>query len=148
MTAEKRYKVAEKVLRGYSSNVDEATKLMEEVSRLRDGGDVHAQSYEVHTGSGGVSDPVAEYVSRLMRAEHRLAVLMRRISVVDRLRADLLAGNVITTTSPRNLILILEMHYISGLTVSEVVSFLRWSRSIFFVRRKELLSLAGEYIRG
>lgn len=128
--------------------MNEAQKLMMEVSLLRDGGDVHGQSYEVHTGSGGISDPVADYVSRLMRAEHRLAVLMRRISAVDRLKADLLTGNVITTASPRNLLLILDMHYISGFTVSEVVRFLRWSRSIFFVRRNELLSLTGEYLRG
>lgn len=148
MTEKKEYRLAEKVLSGYVKNVREAQKLMMEVSRLRDVGDIHAQSYEVNHGSGGVSDPVASYVYRLMSVEHKLARLLRRIAVVDMLRGDLLAGNVITNTSPKNLLLVLDMYYISGFTVSEVVRFLRWSRSIFYVRRNELVSLTGEYLRG
>ena len=148
MTEDKEYRQAEKVLKWYVRNVDESQKLMAEVSLLRDGGDVHGQSYEVHRGSGGISDPVAGYVSRLMSAEQRLSGLMNVILAVDRMRADLLSGNVITTTSPRNLYLVLEMHYVKGMSASAVVRVLRWSRSIFFVRRRELLSLTGEYLRG
>ena len=57
-----------------------------------------------------------------------------------RLAEKVLSGYVKNVSEAQN--------YISGFTVSEVVRFLRWLRSIFYVRRNELVSLTGKYLRG
>lgn len=144
----KEYRYAEKVLYSYRPNLEEASTLELELDILREAGDVKAQQYEQISGKvSGISDPVSDYVSEVMRLEARLKRVMRRVSAVDRLREDLVNGCVITNTKPKNLLLILDKFYIAGVTVYEFLSTFHWSRSIFYVRRRELVMITGEYLR-
>ena len=140
------YRYAEKVLYGYRRNAETAARLSEELRSLREVGDVHGQSYG-QSIRGGKSDPVARHVDEVMSLEGRLKRVMRRVEAVDRMREDLRTGNVITITTGKNLLLILDEYYISGRTASEFVSVYRCSRSMFYVRRRELVMIAGEYLR-
>lgn len=81
------------------------------------------------------------------RLEVRLKRVMRRVSAVDRLREDLVNGRVITVTKPENLVLVLDKYYIAGVTIYEFLNTFHWSRSIFYVRRRELVMITGEYLR-
>ena len=140
------YRYAEKVLYSYKRNVETSERMSEELRRLRASGDVHGQSYEqiARCGSG---DPVARHVDEIMRLEARLKSILRRIKAVDEMRKDLREGNVITITKPKNLLLILDGYYIPCLTVNEFLSINCWSRSIFYIRRRELVMITGEYLR-
>ena len=140
------YRYAEKVLYGYRRNAETAARLSEELRMLREIGDVHGQSYG-QTIRGGVGDPVARHVDEVMSLEGRLKRVMRRVKAVDRMREDLQTGKVITITTRKDLLLILDEYYISGITAREFVSKYSWSRSMFYVRRRELVMIAGEYLR-
>ena len=74
--------------------------------------------------------------------------LLRKIVSIHRKLYRLEKGRVITVTKPRNLLLILDGYYIPGLTVNEFLTVFSWSRSIFYVRRRELVMVTGEYLRG
>lgn len=144
----KEYRYAEKVLYSYRSNLETASTLALELDILRETGDVKAQQYEqTPCKVSGISDPVSDHVSEVMRLEVRLKRVMRRVSAVDRLREDLVNGRVITVTKPENLVLVLDKYYIAGVTIYEFLSTFHWSRSIFYVRRRELVMITGEYLR-
>ena len=140
------YRYAEKVLYSYRRNVETSERLSEELRRLWASGDVHGQSYG-QIATGGIGDPVARHVDEILRVEARLKRILRRVKAVDEMRKDLREGNVITITSGRNLLLILDGYYIPCLTVNEFLTAFCWSRSIFYVRRRELVMIAGEYLR-
>lgn len=143
---EKEYRYAEKVLYSYKRNVETCCRLSEELRSLREAGDVHGQNYG-QIATGGSGDPVARHVEEVMRIEARLKRIQRRVKAVDEMRKDLQAGNVITIMKPKNLLLILDGYYIPRVTVNEFLSIYCWSRSIFYVRRRELVMIAGEYLR-
>ncbi len=140
------YRYAEKVLYSYRRNVETSERLSEELRRLWASGDVHGQSYG-QIATGGSGDPVARHVDEILRVEARLKRILRRVKAVDEMRKDLREGNVITITSGRNLLLILDGYYIPCLTVNEFLTAFCWSRSIFYVRRRELVMITGEYLR-
>ena len=144
---EKEYRYAERVLYSYRSNKEQAESLNAELRMLRRAGDVHGQWYG-QTTAGLKADPVARYVDEVMSLESRLKRVTRRVRAVDRMREDLEKGRVLTVTKPRNLLLILDGYYIPGLTVNEFLTSFSWSRSIFYVRRRELVMVTGEYLRG
>lgn len=144
---EKEYRYAERVLYSYRSNKEQAERLNEELRMLRRAGSVHGQGYGVRV-AGLKADPVARYVDEVMSLESRLKRVTRRVRAVDRMREDLEKGRVITVTKPRNLLLILDGYYIPSLTVNEFLTSFCWSRSIFYVRRRELVMVTGEYLRG
>ena len=143
---EKEYRYAEKVLYSYRRDNERASTLSSELENLREAGDVHVQSYGQRTG-GGSGDPVARHVEKVMSIERRLKRILRRVKAVDVMREDLREGNVITITSGKNLLLILDGYYIPCITVSEFLSTHRWSRSVFYIRRRELVMITGEYLR-
>ena len=144
---EKEYRYAERVLYSYRSNKEHAERLNEELRMLRRAGEVHGQQYG-QTTAGLKADPVARYVDEVMSLESRLKRVTRRVRAVERMREDLEKGRVITVTKPRNLLLILDGYYIPGATVNEFLTVFCWSRSIFYVRRRELVMVTGEYLRG
>ena len=145
---EAEYRYAERVLYRHKASVKKCAEMGSEIAGLRAKGDVQGQSYKSCAGvHGGVSDPVARHVEEVMKLERRLRRMMRRVQAVESLREDLRAGKVITITSPRNLLKILEDYYIAGATVSEFLASTHWVRSTFYVRRRELVMIAGEYLR-
>ena len=81
-----------------------------------------------------------------MKLEASLGRQMRRVKAVDQMRKDLEAGKVITITSPRNLLKILESYYVAGVSVREFLEITHWVRSTFYVRRRELVMITGEYL--
>ncbi len=142
------YRYAEKVLYSYRQDNEKASILAAETDILREAGDVRVQSYNVSGGSvQSISDPVARHVEKVMSLERKLKRVLRRVKAVDRMREDLQNDRVITITSKRNLLLILDGYYIPCVTAREFLSVVRWSRSIFYVRRRELVMIAGEYLR-
>lgn len=143
---EKEYRYAEKVLYSYRRDNEKASTLAAELDILREAGDVHGQSYGQRTG-GGSGDPVARHVEKVMSIESRLKRVLRRMKAVDRMREDLQKDRVITITSSKNLLLILDGYYIPRVTVSEFLSANNWTRSIFYIRRRELVMITGEYLR-
>ena len=82
-----------------------------------------------------------------MRLERRLRRMTRRVIAVESLREDLRKGAVVTITSPRNLQTILEDYYMAGSTVRDFLEMTHWVRSTFYVRRRELVIITGEYLR-
>ncbi len=144
---EKEYGYAERALYSYRRNKEKASTLAAELEILREAGDVHGQGYG-QTAAVLNADPVARHVDEVMRLESRLRKVMRRVTAVDRMREDLRNGKVITITKPRNLLLILDGYYIPGATVNEFLTVFCWSRSIFYARRRELVMVTGEYLRG
>ena len=145
---EKEYRFTECVMYGYKGNVEKCAELAVEIDALREKGDVQGQNYNTDINvHGGTSDPVAHHVEKIMKLEHKLKRLLQRVRAVDRLREDLTTGNVITITKPRNLLKILDDYSIAKATVSEFLRLTHWGRSAFYVRRRELVILAGEYLR-
>ncbi len=146
MTNEEWYKYTEKILRSYRRNVESALRVQEELDILRECGDMAGMRYaEGHASGSG--DPVLSYVMRAEGLENKLKRIKRRVRVVERLREDLRNGEIITVTSSRNLLRILTEHYIDGLTVTEFLRITSWVRSTFYARRRELVMIAGEYLR-
>ena len=142
------YRYAEKVLYSYRRDNEKVSTLAAELEILREAGDVRVQSYNVSGGNvQGISDPVARHVEKVMSLERRLKRVLRRVKAVDVMREDLQNDRVITITSKRNLLLILDGYYIPCVTAREFLSAVRWSRSVFYVRRRELVMIAGEYLR-
>ncbi len=145
---DKVYKYAEKCLYSYRKNEAKALQLREEIGQLRETGDVRCQSYELQSGMNGVnSDPVGRYVESLERLEQQIFRLERKVKPIAGLRQDLKQGTVITVTSAKNLLLVMEGYYFECQTVSRFLSVMRWARSTFFNRRSELLSLTVEYLK-
>ncbi len=145
---EQEYRYAEKVLYSYRRDNEKVSILAAEIEILREAGDVRVQSYNGSVGNvQGISDPVASHVEKVMSLERRLKRVLRRVKAVDQMREDLQNDRVITITSKRNLLLILDGYYIPCLTVNEFLTAFCWSRSIFYVRRRELVMIAGEYLR-
>ncbi len=145
---EQEYRYAEKVLYSYRRDNEKASTLSAELEILREAGDVRVQSYNgLVENVQGISDPVASHVEKVMSLERRLKRVLRRVKAVDQMREDLQNDRVITITSKRNLLLILDGYYIPCLTVNEFLTAFCWSRSIFYVRRRELVMIAGEYLR-
>ena len=147
MTNEEYYRYTEKVLHSYKRNVGTSEKLAEELDMLREVGDIQGQSYGNAVNMSAVSDPVLAYVIKVESIEKKLKRIKRRVKAVDRLREDLRECKVITIASPRNLLRILTEYYIEGLTVNEFLSIHNWIRSTFYVRKRELVIIAGEYLR-
>lgn len=142
------YRYAERVLYRYKRQAEMCAEMAFEMATLSAKGDIHGHSYSASVGvHGEKSDPVAWHVEELMMLERRLMRMMRQVEAVDRLREDLHSGEVITITSPRNLIKILEDYYIAGSTVSDFLAATHWVRSTFYVRRRELVMITGEYLR-
>ena len=142
------YRYAERVLYRYKGQREKCAELASEVAILRERGDLRGQDYNACAGvHGSISDPVARYVEEVMKLEGRLRRMTRRVKAVDRLREDLRNRAVITITSPRNLLRILEDYYMAGVTVSDFLAVTHWVRSTFYVRRRELVMVAGEYLR-
>lgn len=142
------YRYAEKVLYSYRRDNEKVSTLLAEIDILREAGSVRVQSYNGLVGNvHGISDPVASHVEKVMSLERRLKRVLRRVKAVDQMREDLQNDRVITITSKRNLLLILDGYYIPCLTVNEFLTAFCWSRSIFYVRRRELVMIAGEYLR-
>ena len=146
MTNEEWYKYTEKVLRSYRRNVESALRVQEELDILRECGSMAGMKYAGgHTSGSG--DPVLSYVMRSEGLENKLKRIMRRVKAVEKLREDLRNGEIITITSPRNLLRILTEYFIDGLTVSEFLRQTSLVRSTFYVRKRELVTIAGEYLR-
>lgn len=146
MTNEEWYKYTEKVLHSYRRNVESALGVQEEIDILRECGDIARMRYAEGHSSGSV-DPVLLFVMRVEGLENKLKRIMRRVKAVEKLREDLRNGEVITVTKPRNLLRILTEHFIDGLTVTEFCRQTSWVRSTFYARRRELVMIAGEYLR-
>ncbi|MBQ3399587.1 MAG: hypothetical protein IJG51_11915 [Synergistaceae bacterium] len=145
---EAEYRYVERVLYHHKDTEEKCAELAAEIDAMRAKGDARGQSYNACAGvHGGTSDPVARYVEEIMRQEKRLRRLARRVEAVEMLREDLRNGEVITVTSSRNLLRILEDYYLAGSTVMEFLRITRWVRSTFYVRRRELVMIAGEYLR-
>ena len=145
---EKEYRFTECVMYGYKRDAEKCADLALEIDALRGNGDVQGQNYSADINNhGGVSDPVARHVEKIMKLEHKLKRLLRRVGAVTRLRENLTTENIITITKPRNLLKILDDYYIAKATVSEFLRQTHWGRSAFYMRRRELVMLAGEYLR-
>ena len=147
MTNEEYYRYTEKVLYSYKNNVNVSEKLIGELDMLRNAGDISGQSYGNSGKVSGILDPVLAYVMRVEGLESKLKRVMRRVKAVDTLREDLRNGNVITVTSARDLLKILNEHYIEKQTVSAFLGIHNWVRSTFYARKHELVLIAGEYLR-
>ena len=142
------YRYAERVLYQHKGTVMKCAELSAEIAEMRSKGDIQGQSYNSCAGvQGGVSDPVARHVEEIMRLERRLRRMTRRVLAVESLREDLRKGAVVTITSPRNLQTILEDYYMAGSTVRDFLEMTHWVRSTFYVRRRELVIITGEYLR-
>ena len=145
---EKEYRYAERVMYGYKREAEKCAELAVKIATMREKGDVQGQNYRADINAHSLtSDPVARHVETIMKLEHRLSCLSRRVRAVDQLREDLTMESVITITSPRNLLRILEDYYIAQATVSEFLIQTHWVRSTYYVRRRELVMLMGEYLR-
>lgn len=145
---EDEYRYAERVLYRHKDTVKKCAELAVEIAALRAKGDVQGQSYDACVGvHGSVSAPVERYVEEVLKLERRLKRMTRRVRAVENLREDLRNGSVITVTRPRNLLRILEDYYMAGATLFEFLSLTHWVRSTFYVRRRELVMIAGEYLR-
>ncbi len=133
---------------GYKREAEKCAELAVEIAAMREKGDVQGQNYRADIKASGVmSDPVARHVETIITLERKLSCLSRRVRAVDQLREDLAKKSVITITSPRNLLRILEEYYIAQATVSEFLIQTHWVRSTYYVRRRELVILMGEYLR-
>ena len=145
---DKEYRYAERVLYGYKEQAEKCAELRLKIAELRAKGDVQGQKYNFTAGGHStMSDPVSRHVEEVMKLEASLRRQMRRVKAVDQMRKDLEAGKVITITSPRNLLKILESYYVAGVSVREFLEITHWVRSTFYVRRRELVMITGEYLR-
>ena len=137
------YRVAEKCLRGYKINTARLEQLRAELIDIQEGTDIHAQDYSgrVMSGAGG-ADPVSSYVQRKLNIEHRISVLERYTEPVRKLREDLQRS---TDTASRNMLVVLEQHYIGSVPMTRLLEVTGWNRSTFYSRRLSLVTLAVSY---
>ena len=147
MTEQERLWKVERCLRNYKINTARLEQLRAELIELREGTDIHAQDYRGRVMSGAVgADPVSSYVHRVINIEHRISVLERYTLPVQQLREDLQRS---TDTASRNLLLILEQHYIGSVPMTRMLEVTGWNRSTFYSRCYSLVSLAvGYFVEG
>lgn len=147
MKSETRYRYIEAFLRGYIRDSLYLLKYQDELAKLTARGDVNCQQYDQRVKRNNSSDPVSRHAEAIINLEQKIAKYKSRVDAVDMLRDKLDRGDVSTITSPRKLLQLLDDHYIGGCSMVEFLRLNHWGRSIFYARRRELVTLAGDYLR-
>ena len=102
---------------------------------------VRGANYEAHTG-GGVSEPVFEVVSRIMKAEKRMATLERQVQAVEELALSLVVEEIDTHQMGQ----ILKHRYIQHMEPEAVMRKVGMKKPTYYRRNRELLKRAEEYV--
>lgn len=139
---------AEKVLYSYRLNKEREELLKAEIAELAGMLDVRGQNYSPDgVRQGKYTDPVASRYERIEAVEGRLKLVSKRVRAVEALREDLRIGCVDALTGTDKLLLLLEGYYMEQVPAKEFLRRAGWLRSVFYARRRELVMLAGEYLR-
>ena len=123
----------------YRENVKKILELRLMVAGLMS---VRGANYEAHSGSG-VSEPVFEVVSRILKAEKRMAVLERQVRVVEELAMSLVEEELDTHQMEQ----ILTNRYILHMEPDAVMRKAGMTKPTYYRRNRELLKRAEEYVR-
>ena len=146
MKNETRYRYIEAFLKGYIRDSLSLLKCQNELAKLAVKGDVNCQQYDQRVKTINSSDPVSRHAEAIINLEQKIARLKSRVDAVDMLRDKLDRGDVNAITSPRKLLQLLDDHYIGGCSMREFLRINHWGRSIFYARRRELLTVAEDYL--
>ena len=128
----------ERILWNYRKNVKKMTETRAMLSSLMS---VRGANYEAHTG-GGVSEPVFEVVSRILKAEKRLAGLERQVQAVEELALSLVVEELDTHQMGQ----ILKHRYILHMEPEAVMRKVGMTKPTYYRRSRELLKRAEEYM--
>lgn len=129
----------ERILWDYRKNVKKILELRAMLGGLMS---VRGANYEAHTG-GGVSEPVLEVVSRILKAEKRMASLERQVQVVEELALSLVVEELDTHQMGQ----ILKHRYILHMEPEAVMRKVGMTKPTYYRRSRELLKRAEEYVR-
>ncbi len=143
MTANNIFRLTEKRLFQYGTNIKKLVTLQNELNELQHGGDIHAQNYSATGGNNhGVNNPVLNYVEKVLSIEHKITRLERDIKPVKRLIEDLQRDN---SQKARDFIILLREFYSDKHSLKEIAEIIKKGRRTLYNRRCELVKKAASY---
>lgn len=140
-----KFRYAEKCLYDYRTNLSRIEVLSEDLRVLRSGGDVHGLSYQMTFNFGAdASDPVLEHVAKIQKLENQIKNLERVTRPITKLIHDLSTAK--QGSINQELMKILELFYVGGMLLSDVMDELHRSRRTLSSRRYELVIKTIRYL--
>ena len=149
MKANNIFRLTEKLLFRYKSNLARLDILKEDLRVFKANGDVKAQAYQLYSNFGGIpSDPVAAHVEKIISLENQIKNLERDTIPITRFVNDVYKSAAIASKfSPtRDFQALLDLFYFGGFTLSEVAESVKKSRRTLCSRRKSLVLKAADYL--
>ncbi|MBQ7220758.1 MAG: DUF1492 domain-containing protein [Synergistaceae bacterium] len=141
------YRFAEKCLYEYPSNCSKLLSLEQELALVCGSSDARGHSYNVGENVCGVhSDPVASFIEHKMRLEYRINYVRRYTEPITRLVNDFNSSNVLENSKKNDCRKILKLFYFGRNSVDTVLGELNCCRTVFYERRKFLVTSAIQYL--
>ena len=137
---------AEKCLYEYPANLAKIEMLSEELKLLKASGDVQGMSYEIRNNSYGVSDPVSTHFQKVESIEGKIYRLTRSTEPIKKMYEVLCSPYVLEGSKSADYRKILELFYWGRNSVQNILNYLSWSKTSFYVRRQGLLRMTEEYL--
>ena len=139
-----KFRLAEKCLYDYHSNLKRIEILLEDLRALRASGDVHGQSYQNSGTHSEISDPVARHVEKIQSLENQIKRLQHNTVPITHLIDDLRKFR--QSKMIKDFRQILELFYFGGCTLSETADELHLSTKTISRRRRSLIFRAIGYL--
>ena len=131
------FRLAEKCLYDYHSNLKRVEILLEDLRALRASGDVHGQSYQNSGNHSEISDPVARHVEKIQSLENQIKRLQHNTVPITNLIADI--EKIRHSRKNEEYRQILIMFYFSDYSLTEVADELHMSMRTISRRRRSLV---------
>lgn len=131
------FRLAEKCLYDYHSNLKRIEILLEDLRALRASGDVHGQSYQNSGNHSEISDPVARHVEKIQSLENQIKRLQRSTAPITKLIDDL--DKIKRARLSEDYRQILKMFYFGNYSLCEVADELHVSIWTILRRRRSLV---------
>lgn len=143
------YQRAEQLLYSYTLNRSRLDELITEWNILQQKGDVKIQRYNYYaTPRKKTSDPIAEYVSRLMVVERQIERLKAEVYVVQKVERDLTWRKEHGDKRAEDILNVMHYKYFARMTNTALAGYLHKARRTIYQRRVELVKLMMDCEKG
>lgn len=138
------FKLTERRLFRYSDNIKKLEEVNGEMEKLHDGGDVRAKQYRWTRSEhrGGIYDPVAEHVSKLITLEKQAQKLKKEIAPVKSFISDM---ELEKTPLAKSFLLFFRLFYVDKHPIKDISDGLNIPRRTLYARRKQIIKKCAKY---
>ena len=143
MNTDNKFRLTEKRLFQYGTNIKKLVTLQAELAALKSKGDIHAQGYNSSASNNtGINNPVLNYVERVLRLESKIKRFEHDITPVTRLINDLQRNK---SKKARDFIILIREFYSNKHSLKEIAETTKKTRQTLYRRRVELVGKASSY---